>query len=139
MERRTVYLVGPTQRAYAKRLIDEAPDDYVVRIKAPTRSDIQNDKMWAMCEDLARQAVWPTNGRRLTKDGWKDAGVALSRQMRGLEQDSVPSPEGGFLIIGGGSSRLTVSEFSHLIETLYMIGDQQGVRWSEPPQKDVAA
>lgn len=133
-----VIVRGPTQRAFARRLVDVTPQGWIIDFREPTRTDIQNRKLWPMCEDLAEQAVWPINGRKLNKHQWKDAAVGLSRQMRGIEQDAVPSPEGGYITIGGGSSKLTVAEFSHLIEVLYMLGDQQGVRWSEPRERGAA-
>ena len=38
----TVRLIGPSQRAYAAKLIADAPDDYVMKLAKETRSDRQN-------------------------------------------------------------------------------------------------
>jgi hypothetical protein len=51
----SVRLVGDTQRAYAKRLIDEAAPNDVVKIGKETRSEEQNRKLWPMLTDLQRQ------------------------------------------------------------------------------------
>lgn len=50
----TVILAGPSQRALAKQLIDRAPYDAIVTVKAATRSNEQNAKLWAMLSDLSR-------------------------------------------------------------------------------------
>lgn len=52
---KNVTLIGDTQRAYAKRLIDEAPKGYVVKIAAETRRDTQNRKLWPMLADIQSQ------------------------------------------------------------------------------------
>ena len=51
----TVRLLGPSQRDYAHKLIDEAPAGHVMKLGAETRRDAQNRKLWPMLQDLRNQ------------------------------------------------------------------------------------
>lgn len=42
----TVILTGDRQRAYARLLVDKAPQGYVVTVSEPKRSKEQNSLMW---------------------------------------------------------------------------------------------
>ncbi|WP_203309802.1 recombination protein NinB [Sphingomonas beigongshangi] len=128
-----VKLRGPSQRAYAKQLIDQAPDGYVVRIAAETRRDAQNRKLWPMLSDLQRQV--PAMATYSTEDIKLRFLNALGSEMRFL-----PALEGeGMFPVGLRSSTLTVQQFSALVELIYAFGAKHDVRWSEPhPLKEVA-
>ncbi len=122
----TVWLRGDTQRAYAKRKIDEAPAGYVVKIAAETRRDAQNRKLWPMLQDIRNQVrgmeAWPLEDIKLRFLN------ALGTEMRFL-----PELEGqGMFPVGLRSSTLTVAQFSGLVELLYAYGAKHGVRWPEP-------
>lgn len=121
----TVILRGDPQRHLAKRLIDGAPVDAVVKIKAPGRSMSQNDKMWAMISDVSRAKP---EGRRHTPEVWKGLFMhSCGHQvqfMHGLD-DGPPFP------VGFSSSRLSKAEMSDLIESIYEYGARHGVVWSE--------
>ena len=122
----TVRLVGPTQRAYAHRMIDEAPDGSVIKCGAETRRDRQNAKLHAMITDIRR--CDPTM-RVFTPDQCKLRFLdALGEEMAYLPKLSGE----GFFPCGLRSSTLTVAQFSGLITILYQYGDANGVTWSEP-------
>lgn len=129
----TITLRGPSQRAYAKQVIDQAPDGHVVRIAAETRRDAQNRKLWPMLADLQRQV--PAMATYSTEDIKLRFLNALGSEMRFL-----PALEGeGMFPVGLRSSTLTVQQFSALVELIYAFGAKHDVRWSEPhPLKDVA-
>lgn len=128
----TVRLVGDTQRAYARKLIDEAPAGYVVKIAAETRRDAQNRKLWPMLADIQRQV--PGFEMSPTEDIKLRFLNALGTEMRFL-----PVLEGqGAFPVGMKSSTLTVEQFSGLVELLYEFGARHGVRWSEPRQQQAA-
>ena len=124
---KTIYLRGDTQRHYAKRLIDEAPADYVVVIKEPTRSDDQNAKLWPMLADVARCVDW--YGRKLTDHEWKDVFTAALRK-----SEVVPGLDGGFVVLGQKTSTMTKRQFSDLIELMYQFGATHGVTWTDPKE-----
>lgn len=121
----TVILRGPEQRALAKRLIDLAPVDGIVKIGDAKRTQEQNDKMWAMISDVSRAKP---EGRRHTPEVWKALFMHACGHAVQFEQglDGQPFP------VGFRSSRLSKSQMSDLIEFIYSYGAQHGVVWSEP-------
>ena len=78
--------------------------------------------MWANLEDIAQQVVW--YGVKLTKDEWKDVLTAALKK-----QKVVPGIEGGFVVIGARTSKMTVPEMTELIELSTAFGTQQGVKF----------
>jgi hypothetical protein len=86
------------------------------------RSINQNRMMWANLEDIAQQVVW--YGVKLTKDEWKDVLTAALKK-----QKVVPGIEGGFVVIGARTSKMTVPEMTELIELSTAFGTQQGVKF----------
>ena len=86
------------------------------------RSLEQNRLMWANLEDIAQQVVW--YGVKLTKDEWKDVLTAALKK-----QKVVPGIEGGFVVIGARTSKMTVPEMTELIELSTAFGTQQGVKF----------
>lgn len=122
----TVILRGPDQRALAKRLIDAAGPDYVVKVSEPARNLDQNARMWAMLSDVSRAKP---EGRRWTPEAWKAAFMhSLGHQVQFCEGlgDSGPFP------MGFRSSRLTKRQMADLITVISEYGDRHGVQWSEP-------
>lgn len=123
---KTVILHGPSQRTYAKSLIDGAPVDAVLTIRESTRSNEQNSKMWAMLTDISRHRP---EGRRWTPETWKAAFMhVLGHQIQFCEglDNSGPFP------LGFRSSRLTVGQMSDLITCIIEYGDRHGVVWTDP-------
>jgi len=121
----TVILAGPSQRAFAKQLIDRAPYEAVVTIKAATRSNEQNSKLWAMLSDLSRAKP---EGRLHTPEVWKQlvmhaCGHAVQFEI-GLNGQPFPT--------GFRSSRLSKAQMGDLIEWIYAYGAEHGVVWTEP-------
>lgn len=123
---KTVRLIGPSQREYAKRLIDEAPANFVMKIAAETRRDAQNRKMHPMIADIQRQvpAMAPYSA--------EDIKLRFLNAL-GVEMRFLPALEGaGAFPVGLRSSTLTVEQFSGLIELLYEYGARHSVQWTEP-------
>lgn len=128
MASRTVRLIGPTQKAHAKRLIDEAPANYVMKLAEETRRDAQNRKLWPMIADLQRQVP------EMATYSADDIKLRFLNAL-GVEMRFLPALEGaGAFPVGLRSSTLTVSQFAGLIELLYEFGARHDVRWSEPRQ-----
>jgi len=86
------------------------------------RSLEQNRMMWANLEDIAQQVVW--YGVKLTKEEWKDVLTAALKK-----QKVVPGIEGGFVVLGARTSKMTVPEMTELIELSTAFGTQQGVKF----------
>lgn len=120
----TCILRGPSQRDFAKTLIDRAPVDAVVTVKAATRTNEQNSLMWSLLSDLSRAKP---EGRMHTPEVWKQlvmhaCGHAVQFEI-GLNGQPFPT--------GFRSSRMTKAEMSDLIEWIYQYGAEHGVQWSD--------
>ena len=84
----------------------------------------QNALMWATLEELARQVEW--HGQMLHKSEWKDVLTAALKR-----QKVVPGLDGGFVVLGSSTSKMTKAEMTELIELAYAFGTQQGVRFTD--------
>jgi hypothetical protein len=96
-----------------------------VTIGQMTRTNAQNDKMWAMLADVAR---CQPEGRQWEPETWKAAFMHyLGHQVRFCEglEGSGPFP------IGFRSSKLSVAQMGDLITVIYQYGDKHGVEWRE--------
>lgn len=94
-------------------------------VKRETRSTAQNARMWAMLEDVARQVEW--HGRKLSKEDWKHVFSASLKR-----QDAVPGIDGGFVVLGQSTSKMTVGEMGDLMTLMEAFGAEQGVRFTAP-------
>lgn len=121
----TVILHGPSQRAFAKSLVDRAPGGAVLTIREATRSTEQNAKLWAMLSDVSRAKP---EGRMHTPEIWKCLFMSACGHAVQFEAglDGRPFP------VGFRSSRLSKSQMSDLIEFVYAYGAEHGVMWTEP-------
>jgi hypothetical protein len=124
VDRVSFILKSPADRAKATRLVNGVSDGSRFEVKAPRRSNEQNDKMWPMLADISEQVEW--YGYKLTDHNWKDIFTS------GLKKTLVvPDLEGtGFVMLGLHSSDLTKQEFSDLIELIYKFGAEHNVKWS---------
>lgn len=111
----------PNLRWFAKELAKLKPED-------EKRSTDQNRKLWAMLRDLSDQVIW--HGNKLADHEWKDVLTA------GLKRQKVaPGIDGGFVVLGAKTSKMTKAEFSELVELILAFGAQQGVKWTDPVEK----
>lgn len=122
---KTIRLVGPTQREYAKKLIDEAPDGYAAAIGEETRTQAQNRLMWPLIADIQNQV--PEMSTYSADDIKLRFLNALGTELRFL-----PELEGaGMFPVGQKSSTLTKKQFTGLVELMFMFGAKHGVKWSK--------
>lgn len=107
-----------------------APAGVVVEFKEPTRSLEQNARMWAMLGDVAAQVEWPVDGKlqRLPAEDWK---AILSAGLK-REQRVAQGVDGGFVMLGSRTSRMSKAELSDLMELIAAFGAARDVVWSEP-------
>lgn len=125
MSKQTFRLVHPTARQMASRACINAPDGYVVEIKPATRTVLQNSRLWAMLTDISRQVEW--HGLKLSPEDWKHVFSAGLKKQR-----AVPGLDGGFVVLGQSTSKMTKAEMSELQELMSAFGDERGVKWSDP-------
>jgi hypothetical protein len=94
-----------------------------------TRTIPQNKHLWACLTDVSRQVTW--YGRRLSQWAWKDIFTAARKK-----QDVVPGIDGGFVVLGEHTSRMSKAEMSELLELIYAFGAEHKVLWSDPQYLD---
>ena len=121
---KTFILANDMVRRNAQEAIKTAPDGFFVTIKQPTRSLMQNNRLWALLTDVSRQVDW--YGRKLLPQEWKDVFTAAMKK-----QDVVPGIEGGFVVLGRSTSNMNKAEMNDLQEIISAFGAQHDVKWSE--------
>lgn len=95
-----------------------------MEVKPETRSLAQNRRLWAMLTDISEQVNW--YGQKLTPDEWKDVMSAALKK-----QKVVPGIDGGFVVLGLRTSKMTKAEMTELQELMAAFGTERGVQWSK--------
>ena len=124
MNKRIWKLTGEVAKKAACREILAAPEGYVVTLAEPTRTLDQNSLLWPLLNEVSNKVDW--YGNKLTADEWKDVFSAAMKK-----QKVVPGLDGGFVVCGQSTSRMSKREFSDLVELIYAFGAERGVVWSE--------
>ena len=76
-----------------------------------------------MLTDISKQVNW--HGRKLTQEDWKHVfTAALSKQ------EVVPGIDGGFVVLGKSTSKMTKAEMTELQELMAAFGAEQGVKFT---------
>jgi len=121
--------------AYANYLAIGHAVELIVRPVKSRRSIIANAKMWAMLADIARQVEWPVNGvmTRLDAEDWKALITAAAKNEIRMAQGI----NGGVVMLGVSTRKMTVEEMSNVIEQLYAFGAERGVVWSERAKQEI--
>ena len=114
-------------RAKAQRWVAKVPLGWTLIFRPPLRKPKQNDKMWAMLDDIALQKeYW---GKKRTSDEWKDI---FTGSLRG--QEMVPNLENnGFIAFGRRTSEMGDDEMSDLLQLIETWGAQNGIVFSDVP------
>ena len=76
-----------------------------------------------MLDEIAEQVIW--HGQRLTRQEWKDVFTAAMDR-----QKVVPGIDGGFVVLGSSTSRLTREEMSELMELITAFGAERKVKFA---------
>lgn len=133
------HLVSESVKQSAINYIQSLPVDYkrplVLDIKESTRTLGQNRKMWPLLKDLSDQVIW--YGNRYDSDDWKDLITALVAKSKKQEQRMAPGLDGGVVMFGQRTSKMTVREMVEVIEAIYWFGTQQGVKFSEKSRLEI--
>lgn len=96
-----------------------------IEVQESKRSLEQNARLWAMLGDVSKQVNW--HGRYLSPESWKHIFSASLKK-----QDVVPGLDGGFVILGQSTSKMTIREMGDLMTLIEAFGAQQGVRFTAP-------
>lgn len=112
---------------WAKNFLARNGGALVIEIRKSTRSLEQNAMLWSILSDLAEQVRWPVNGamRFLEAEEWKDILTAGLKR----EQQMAAGIDGGFVMLGQRTSKMTKAELSDLIELAWAFGAQHEAKW----------
>ena len=126
-ERLTIPLWEPVQarKAFAAaweraKAMTMAGHRLVLEVRPEKRTDAQNRRLWAMLRDISQQVDW--HGNKLSDDEWKDVFTAALKR-----QKVVPGLDGGFVVCGQHTSKMTKAEMSELQELITAFGAERGV------------
>lgn len=100
-----------------------AGNKLVITIEEQKRSNEQNALLWSVLSDLSKQVQW--HGEKLTKDEYKDLLTAGLKKQR-----AIPGIDGGFVVLGTSTSKMSKADMSDLITMAHAFGDERGVKWS---------
>lgn len=107
------------------RLLSGLPMPYTVSWQeGEPRSKSQNDKMWAMLEDISQAKP---EGRMMTREEWK----CVFMQACGWEVQFLEGLDGRPFPAGFRSSKMTKAQMADLITFIQAKGDEWGVPWGE--------
>lgn len=129
MSRALLTLRTIADRDRACRWVRQAPIGSRVEFKSPRRTLPQNDRMWAMLTEIARQVDW--YGQKLTADDWKDVFTASLRRAH-----VVPGLDGGFVPLGMRTSDMSKQEMGELITLIEAFGAEHGVIFGDYEGRD---
>ena len=110
---------------HAKGWLIAGDQRLTLEIRPEKRSDAQNRRLWAMLADISAQVDW--YGQKLTSEEWKDVFSASLKRTK-----VVPGLDGGFVVCGQSTSRMTRAEMCELQELMEAFGAQQGVKFRAP-------
>lgn len=105
------------------------PKTFVISDYKDSRTNEQNSKMWAMLTDISKQKEW--SGSLRSPEDWKDIMTASLKMANNESLQAVPGVEGGVVILGLHTSKMSLKDLSDLIEYLYMFGANNNVEWTE--------
>ncbi|WFC66366.1 recombination protein NinB [Achromobacter denitrificans] len=128
MDKQVFVLSHPLARRNAAHACANAPEGYRVEIKPRTRSLAQNDMMWSILTDISRQVQFVVNGGLVTVEAEEVKDILTASLRR--ETRMAMGIDGGMVLLGQRTSRMTVREMKDLIELAYAFGNEKGVEWS---------
>lgn len=95
-----------------------------VKVEPEKRTSEQNRLLWAALTDVSEQVEW--HGQKLEAAEWKDIFTAALKR-----QKVVPGLEGGFVVLGSSTSRMTKAEFSELVDLIHAFGAEREVKFKD--------
>ena len=129
MSRHVITLRSELDRSKVMGWLRGAAYGFRIEVKEPKRSDLQNDRMWAMLAVIAKNST--INGKRFLPEAWK----CIFMQALGREVAFLPTlNSSGFFPTGFRSSDLTVREMSDLQTFIEAYAAENDITLREQPQ-----
>lgn len=135
MEKQRFILINEKVRRNAVNAVIQAAEGCSVGIGPVTRSGGQNDKLHAICTDLAKSDLaW--DGKRRDKDAWKVLlvsahAVATKHEFNIPDPEIVEGLEGELVNIRESTARMSVKRAASLITYAIAFCDSNGVHLTE--------
>lgn len=120
MTTKRLMIVTPTNKQHICQQIGALEVGDQVRIGPPTRNLDQNAALWALLAEISARVDW--YGNKLSSEEWKDVFSASLKK-----QKVVPGLDGGFVICGQSTSKMSKSEFSELLELANAFAAERGI------------
>ena len=134
MERMTIRLYSPAQAhqemSKAWELVKAmliSGHRMVLEVRPETRSLEQNRLLWATLTDISDQVDW--YGQKLTPEDWKEVFTAAMKK-----QKVVPGIDGGFVVCGSSTRKMTKPEMAEMQELMMAFGVEHGVEFNDAKQ-----
>jgi hypothetical protein len=96
-----------------------------ITLAPESRNLKQNSRLWATLTDVSQQVDW--YGQKLSQEDWKHVFTASM-----VKQRVVPGLDGGFVVCGLSTSKMSMEVFCDLLTLIEAFGTEQGVKWSDP-------
>lgn len=112
---------------HAKGWLVAGDQRLTLEIRPEKRSDAQNRRLWAMLSEISAQVEW--YGHKLTAEEWKDVFSASLKRTK-----VVPGLDGGFVVCGQSTSKMTKAEMTELQDLMEAFGAERGVKFTAPEE-----
>lgn len=85
--------------------------------------------MWAALYDISQQVEWAVDGKMqyMAPEDWKDLLTAALKQSTRVAHGI----NGGFVILGAHTSRMTRGVMAELLDLIYAFGHEKEVKFSD--------
>ena len=124
--RHTFRLDREERRPVLLKWVEKLPVGAVMEFRDATRTEEQNDALWPRIRAISRQVE--VHGKTMSEEWWKNAFLVLL----GKEVEWGPALNGNvFVPVVSWSSKLTVQEFSDLLDLIAAYGAENGVEFRE--------
>ncbi len=118
----STWITTRAQLETAFKTVAQLPYGYMLKVADRTRTEDQNALLWPLLGEFEKQAE--LNGKKWKDYQWK----SIFMEQLGHEQDFLPSLDGSrWFPAGLRSSKLSVKQFSDLIELIYATAAERGV------------
>ena len=113
-------------RRNAVAAVANAPEGYKVTVSDASRSLDQNAALWPILDAFSEQLKWPVNGAMVSMaaEEWKDVLTAAFRRETARVAMGL---DGGVVMLGCRTSKMSKREFSEFLEFLHATAAARGV------------
>lgn len=120
------------RRACAAIMAAEELCEVILRPFRDKRSLEQNAMLWLCLTAISEQVDW--YGQKLTPEDWKDVISAFVKKQR-----LVPGIEGGWVVLGARTSKMTKREFTELLEAVHWFMAEKDVRLADEAREQASS